>query len=83
MVTVSLFILFDGRNDLPHYRFDRLMLPESKNCPADLGKVLAHPSVTRAVAFDLLHPEGGVLLHRWRMDIAPVPEAAIEKDGDS
>jgi hypothetical protein len=59
--------------------FDRLMLPEPKSCPADLGDVLADPSVTRAVAFDLLHPEGGVLLHKWRMDVAPMPKAAVEK----
>ena len=58
------------------------MFPESKSCPADLGEVLAYPSVARAVAVDLFHPEGGILLHRRRVDVASVPETAIEKDGD-
>ena len=58
------------------------MLPESKDCPTDLDEVIADPRVTRAIAFDFLQPKSGILLDRWRMDIASMPEAAIEKDRD-
>jgi hypothetical protein len=59
------------------------MLPDADHSPASILKDCSRDLVSSAVSMDLLLPPIAVLLRPCPMNRASMPEATIDKDGDT